>query len=254
MGENMDKKINLELFRFDVKTDYLPYFAKLIVKINGQKSLLDLLAIVQENVLEYGYNAYGFKINNVVVFDFGFKIEDLIKRFGLEWRIEPLNPHLALKDLIIDVQPFLQKIESLNQVGLDELAQEEVQSVLKDVEFKGLEALDIETQTIKDAFLLSFLPFAYATPLSVENPEYLGEAYFILVASLYAKHKTSEVLETICGLENGIFNAQSLQTYLFPQNPKFDACINELKQIVFERSELPKIQSFKAKLFKKVNF
>lgn len=47
----MDKKINLELFRFDVKTDYLPYFAKLIVKINGQKSLLDLLAIVQENVL-----------------------------------------------------------------------------------------------------------------------------------------------------------------------------------------------------------
>ena len=39
MGENMDKKINLELFRFDVKTDYLPYFAKLIVKINGQKSL-----------------------------------------------------------------------------------------------------------------------------------------------------------------------------------------------------------------------
>ena len=66
MGENMDKKINLELFRFDVKTDYLPYFAKLIVKINGQKSLLDLLAIVQENVLEYGYNAYGFKINGGV--------------------------------------------------------------------------------------------------------------------------------------------------------------------------------------------
>lgn len=33
MGENMDKKINLELFRFDVKTDYLPYFAKLIVKL-----------------------------------------------------------------------------------------------------------------------------------------------------------------------------------------------------------------------------
>lgn len=160
MGENMDKKINLELFRFDVKTDYLPYFAKLIVKINGQKSLLDLLAIVQENVLEYGYNAYGFKINGVVVFDFGLKIEDLIKRFGLEWRIEPLNPHLALKDLIIDVQPFLQKLELLKQVGLDELAQEEVQSILKDVEFKGLKALDIETQTIKDAFLLSFLPFA----------------------------------------------------------------------------------------------
>ncbi|MBD5164858.1 MAG: DUF5644 domain-containing protein [Helicobacter sp.] len=254
MGEQMNKKISLELFRFDIKTDYLPYFAKLIIKINPQKSLLDLLAMIQENVLEYGYNAYGFKINGVVVFDFSLKIEDLIKNFGLEWKIEPLNPHLALKDLIIDVQPFLQKIESLKSVGLDELAQEEVQSVLKDAEFRGLEALDTETQSIEDAFLLSFLPFAYATPLSVENPEYLGEAYFILAASLYAKHKTQEILEAVCELENGILNAQSLQTYLFPQNTKFDACINELKRIVFEMSENSKIQSFKSKLLKKVNF
>lgn len=250
----MEKKINLELFRFDIKTDYLPYFAKLAIKMDLQKSLLDLLARVQENVSEYGYNAYGFKINGIVVFDFSLKIEELIKNFGCEWKIEPLNPHLALKDLIIDVKPFLQKIELLRRVGLDELAQDEVQSVLKDAEFRGLEALDVETQSIKDAFLLSFLPFAYATPLSVENSDYLGEAFFILVASLYAKHKTPEILETICSLENGILNAQSLQTYLFPQNDKFDICIDALKTIVFERSENPKIQSFKSKMLKKLNF
>lgn len=250
----MDKKINLELFRFDIKTDYLPYFAKLIVKINPQKSLLDLLKIIQENVIEYGYNAYGFKINGVVVFDFALKIEDLVKNFGSDWKIEPLNPHLALKDLIINVEPFLQKIESLREVGLDELAQDEVQSVLKDIEFRGLESLEIETQKIKNVFLLSFLPFAYATPLSVENPEYLGEAYFILAASLYAKHKTQNILEAVCDLKNGILNAQSLQTYLFPQNTKFDRCINELKMIIFEMSENPEIQSFKSKLLKKANF
>lgn len=249
----MEKKIKLELFRFDIKTDYLPYFAKLLVKIDSQKSLLDLLKIVQKNVLEYGYNAYGFKINGVVVFDFGLKIEDLIKNFGLEWKIEPLNPHLAIKDLMINVEPFLQKLESLKQVGLDELAQDEVQSVLKDMEFRGLEALDIETQDIKNVFLLSFLPFAYATPLSVENSEYLGEAYFILVASLYAKHKTPKILETICKLENGIFNAQNLQTYLFPPNAKFDKCINELKMIAFEMSENSQVQALKSKLIKKIN-
>ncbi len=250
----MEKKINLELFRFDIKTDYLPYFAKLAIKIDLQKTLLDLFAIIQENVWEYGYNAYGFKINGVVVFDFSLTIESLIGKFGLDWKIEPLNPHFALKDLIIDVKPFLQKVESLRRVGLDELAQDEVQSVLRDVEFRGLEALEVETESIKDAFLLSFLPFAYATPLSVENPEYLGEAYFILVASLYAKHKTPKILEMICGLEDGILNAQSLQTYLFPQNKKFDACIDELKMIVFERSEDSRIQSFKSKLLKKVNY
>lgn len=250
----MDKKINLELFRFDIKTDYLPYFAKLIVKINPQRSLLDLLKIIQENVIEYGYNAYGFKINGVVVFDFALRIEDLVKNFGFDWKIEPLNPHLAVKDLIINVEPFLQKIESLREVGLDELAQDEVQSVLKDIEFRGLESLEVETQKIKNVFLLSFLPFAYATPLSVENPEYLGEAYFILAASLYAKHKTQNILEAVCDLKNGILNAQNLQTYLFPQNTKFDRCINELKMIIFERSENPEIQSFKSTLLKKANF
>ena len=115
----MDKKIDLALFRFDVQTDYLPYFAKLTIKINPQKTLFDLLKIVQNQVYAYGYNAYGFKINSVVVFDFGLSVESLMRQFGNEWKIEPLNPHLALKDLIIDIKPFLDTIAPLKELGLD---------------------------------------------------------------------------------------------------------------------------------------
>ena len=246
----MDKKIDLALFRFDVQTDYLPYYAKLTIKINPQKTLFDLLKIVQNQVYAYGYNAYGFKINSVVVFDFGLSVESLMRQFGNEWKIEPLNPHLALKDLIIDIKPFLDTIAPLKELGLDELALDEVLSIFKNADFKEIKVENLESQALSNAFLLSFLPFAYATPLSVENPQYLGEAFFILAAALYAKHKTQNILEAVCDLENGILNAQNLQTYLYPRDDKFDECIAELKMLMLDRCDNPKMQSFKSKISK----
>ena len=244
----MDKKINLELFRFDVKTDYLPYFAKLTLKINSEKTLLDLLKMIQNSVYDYGYDAYGFKINGVVVFDFELPLSLLVKKFSNQWKIEPLNTHLALKDLVIDTKPFLDKLAPLKAIGLETLAEDEVLSIFKE----EIKLENLPSQALSSTFLLSFLPFAYATPLSLENPDYLGEAYFLLAAALYAKHKTQEILEAVCDLENGIFNAEYLQTYLFPQNDKFDACIEELKMFVFDSCQNPKIEKFKAKLLKRL--
>lgn len=72
----------------------------------------------------------------------------------------------------------------------------------------------------------------------------------MLVAALYAKHKTNAILESVSDLENGVLNAQELKTYLFPQDDRFDRCINELKILLFDRCENPKIQKFKAKILK----
>ncbi|WP_299546643.1 DUF5644 domain-containing protein [uncultured Helicobacter sp.] len=246
----MDKKIDLELFRFDVKTDYLPYFAKLTLKIAPEKTLLDLLKVIQDSIEDYGYDAYGFKINGVVVFDFELPIVELLKKFGSAWKIEPLNAHLVLKDLVINVEPFLNKLAPLRELGLDELASDEALSIFKNASKKEICIERLESQTLSNTFLLSFIPFAYATPLSVENPNYLGEAYFLLAGALYAKHKTDNILEAVCDLEDGILNAESLKTYLYPQDDRFDICINELKTLIFDRCENPKIQKFKTKILK----
>ncbi|MDY3113048.1 MAG: DUF5644 domain-containing protein [Helicobacter sp.] len=243
----MDKTIFLELFRFDIKTDYLPYFAKVVLKMDLSKTIKDLLKEVESRLENYRYNAYGFKINGVVVFDFSLKLESLVKNFGTSWKIEPLNPHLAIKDLEINAFPFLNKLEPLRELELDELVQDEFEgkeSFFDTFRFDG-------TYSLADAFLLSFLPFAYATPLAVENPKYLGEAFFILAASLYAKHKTNDILNAVSNKEIGILNAQSLHPYIFPQNDKFDLCINEFKTILFERSELAEIKNFKENLIKR---
>ncbi|MDE5603257.1 MAG: hypothetical protein K2I71_04995, partial [Helicobacter sp.] len=158
------KKIELELFRFDIQTDYLPYYTKINIVIEEDATLFDLLEKIKENVFDYTYDGYGFKINDVVVFDFELKIDSLCKKFGFTWKIEPLNPHLAVKDLTINPESFLKKVEILREYGLKE----------------------------DDKFILSFLPYAYATPLSVKNKEYLTEAFFVIAYSLYQENRNQD--------------------------------------------------------------
>ena len=97
----MEKRLKLKLFRFNVERDYLPYFAKMKVKIDEEDSLACLLEIVQKNIVEYSYKAYGFKLNGVVVFDFKLTIGALVRKCGLEWTVELLISSLTLFDLLI---------------------------------------------------------------------------------------------------------------------------------------------------------
>ncbi len=216
------KKIELELFRFDVQTDYLPYYTKINRMIDEDATLADLLEEIKENVFAYTYDAYGFKINDVVVFDFELKIVSLYKKFGSTWKIEPLNPHLVIKDLAINPESFLKKVEVLREYGLKQ----------------------------DDKFILSFLPYAYATPLSVENKEYLTEAFFVIAYSLYQKNKNKDLLKLIANFENGIFNAQNLKTYLYPQDSKIDDYICQFQKDILEECFEGDIQKFKNYLTK----
>ncbi|WP_104722599.1 DUF5644 domain-containing protein [Helicobacter mesocricetorum] len=218
----MKKKIELELFRFDIQTDYLPYYTKINIAINEYATLSDLLEIIKENVFAYAYDAYGFKINEIVVFDFELTIESLCKKFGFIWKIEPLNPHLVIKDLVINPESFIKKIEILREYGFKQ----------------------------DDKFILSFLPYAYATPLSVKNKEYLTEAFFVIAYSLYQENKDKELLKLVANFETGIFNAQNLETYLYPQDSKIDDYICEFQKNVLEECLEGDIQKFKNYLTK----
>ena len=215
----MKQKINLELFRFNIETDYLPYYVKLQIILKGQERLADILEFIAQNLNDFGYSAYGFKINGVVIWDFKVLGYDLFKKFGTTWRIEPLNPHLALKDLEIDTTHFIQKVRRLEQFGF----------------------------SYESDFVLAFLPLAYATPLSIEDSEYLGEAFFLLALNLYDKTKNPQIIEYISQIDKGIFNAQSLQTYVFPQENIYDENLNALKALALEKHK-----SFSHKLLKRL--
>ncbi|PZT49092.1 hypothetical protein B6S12_00420 [Helicobacter valdiviensis] len=196
------KKIELQIFRFDIKTDYLPYYSKLECRIDENKSLKELLLQVEEELYNFGYSPYGFKINGVVVSDFDLKVQELMQRFGKEWIVEPLHTKYSLKDLLIDVKPFLKKVSLLEEFGFCE----------------------------SEEFILSFLPFAYATPIAQESEEYFGEAFLMLAFYFYEKTKDERVLELIGDLKNGIFNSEGLGEYIYPKNSKYDTILEDIKR------------------------
>ena len=51
----MECKLELSVFRFDAKTDFLPYYKKHILKIDKAKTLSDLLLLIQGEDLSFDY-------------------------------------------------------------------------------------------------------------------------------------------------------------------------------------------------------
>lgn len=215
-------KIKFEIFRFNAKSDYLPYFSKLELDCAKNDSLDEVLARIESELFGFAYSAYGFKINGLCVWDFELKVNELSRTFGRSWRIEPLNSRFALHDLIINTDDFVKKIQSLRV--FENFAQNE------------------------EEFLLSFLPIAYATPMSSadfseSDNEFLGEAIFCICSYLYRKNKDEKVLEF--ALNGGILEAQIVQNYIFPRQSSFDDLVNSLKAAVLNSDICHK---FRAKL------
>lgn len=221
----MEKKINLKLFRFDVQTDYLPYFSKLQIKVDMQKTLLDLLEVVRENLFGFSYGAYGFKINGIVVYDFGLQIKELVARFGVDWTIEPLNARLVTKDLVVSTEPFLQKIQELERFGLHK----------------------------SEDFLLSFFPFAYATPISLEEGDFYGEVFFVLAYFIYQESGDEAILEFVTAGKNNIFNALEVQNYIFPKSVRIDNYLHEFKKIIFQKCHNREVRNLTKLLVEKIS-
>lgn len=216
----MNIKIDLELFRFDIDMDYLPYYTKLQINIDDSNTILDLLNKIKVNVKDYGYKEYGFKIGDVVIFDFNLKIKELVSKFGKRWTVNPLHQKLVTKDLIINTNIFFNKISILEKYGLNE---------------------------DKD-FIASFIPYAYATPISMEFDNYLGEAFFAIAYSIYQTNRDNSILELVANMENGIFNAQNIETYIYPQDDKLDRYIYEFQKIILDKYNNKEIQKLKTEI------
>ena len=106
--------LELAIFRFDAKSDYLPYYKKEFVKIKEQKTLLDIFKELNEK------EAFSFKaeenfciVVNKQYTTLGISITKLVETFGKDLTIEPLSIRRANKDFIIDERDFEGKLEIL---------------------------------------------------------------------------------------------------------------------------------------------
>lgn len=183
----MIKEVYVELFHFDKKTDYLPYYKKYTVRYNDDEKIIDLL-----NKL-YAIEPFGFddtngcklKINGLYLTSDEL-ITTVVDRVGTNLIIKPVSVYRAKKDLIVDKTDFLNKIDMYKNY----LSEEEKEFYTKNFE----------------------LEYYASNSLNI-NQDYIGDHALLIAYDIIQKHPETknEVLKFIDDKVDGIWFHTSLK-------------------------------------------
>lgn len=113
------RKVKVKAFRFNVETDYLPYYKTYDMKVSKDELILDLLNRIKwEHDGSFSYRrscrhgicgACAIKVNGKAVLACKENAQGLVKIFGNELVFEPQSQKRAVKDMIIDKSDFWEK-------------------------------------------------------------------------------------------------------------------------------------------------
>jgi succinate dehydrogenase/fumarate reductase-like Fe-S protein len=210
----MECKLVLEVFRFDCKTDYLPYYKKVVVKIDGEKTVADLLAIIKddEKVFEYptGENA-AIKINGKSLFTTQ-KIEDIKEFFGKELQLDPLNARRAQKDLCINEDDFNERFDVLDAF---------------------VDASDRKVYK-------SYIKEHYSSPILNMEEDFIGDGLFAFAYDMVQKYpqRKEKILEAISKKDSGVWLHVNISNKLYPQDTSLEGKIVYLKNEILNADSI----------------
>ncbi|NVJ53958.1 MAG: hypothetical protein HWD90_09695 [Campylobacteraceae bacterium] len=159
--------LELSIFRFDAKSDYLPYYKKHFIKIKEQKTLLDIFNEINEDE-PFDYEAYedfGVVVNKKYT-TLKVSIKKLVEIFGKDLTIEPLSIRRANKDFIIDESDFEEKLEILNDFTTVEDKSEYLENKLL---FYASNTLNFQYNYIGDPIILLAHKLIERTPKDKEK-------------------------------------------------------------------------------------
>ena len=188
----MEHALAIELFFFNSKTDYLPYYRNFRYKIDGATTLSELLGTIAADVEGYAYpkERTVVRINNIVVRG-EMSVEAIVGHFGAQLRIDPVSTFRAVRDLCIDDSDFMAKFALL-----EPYCDEEDRRY-----FEGLYAVHYASEA-----------FAY-------NSDYIGDALIMLAARLVEQgneHKNAIlkiVGDAYCGMGLYEYEANAIPAY-----------------------------------------
>jgi succinate dehydrogenase / fumarate reductase iron-sulfur subunit len=111
--------VKLKIFRYDPQKDKEPYYQTYEVEADPMERLLDCLNRIrweQDPTLSYRWScghgvcgSDGVRINGIC----GLPCQKLVKDLKEEVLIEPLPVFKVIKDLIVDLDPFFEKYNSI---------------------------------------------------------------------------------------------------------------------------------------------
>ncbi|MGX3045462.1 DUF5644 domain-containing protein [Helicobacter sp. T3_23-1056] len=240
--------LRAEIFCFDARVDYEFYFKKCEItctkakpsvgQISTNQNLSEMLDFISSahNIAVYQHLPKGgkifdnlandskktspniaLKINGIALLG-DEKIGELLERFGLEWRIEPLCTRFVEKDLRLDV--------------------EAMKSCYDEILSKWCFLSDEEKDKIYE-----FLPL---NAINERGDKYIGDGFLLFTHYVAKNHKEhlGKILETISDKENGVLNYSSIQNLLYKQNPQIDMDIEWLiSALLSQKSYAPMLQN-----------
>jgi succinate dehydrogenase/fumarate reductase-like Fe-S protein len=175
-------RLDLKVFLFDAKKDYLPYYKNYTINVEPTEPISTILPKIKEQCREFAYpkERVYFRVNSLVVSK-DITIEEITKKFGNELTIEPISTYRAVNSLIIDDSDFWKSFELLEEFCDNE-----------DREFYN-----------------KLYGVHYASESFNYNKKYIGDAVIILAGHLIEKNRdiAKDILARIT-IDGGLWDAE----------------------------------------------
>jgi len=223
-------KFEISLFKFDYKSDYLPYYTKHFLSMQDSDTLLDILnKIDEDHPLSYEKDEKAYVVINGIYTSVMTSSKQLKENFGKDIKIEPLSIRRACNDLLINEDDFNEKLSILKPFLTLEFS-----TTYIDKEFQDL--------------YISYKPYFYASATFEVEKDFIGDAILLLASDLIQKFpkKEKEILKAIKECDYGI----EYHTNLSNRVLNFDNTIEN--KITILKNKLNISKEFKAK--KSLNF
>lgn len=225
-------RVRLKIFRFDPEMDRGPYFREYDVKADPSERILDCLNRIrweQDGTLAYrmscGHGVCGsdvMKINGRC----GLACQKLVKEYqGMEVTLEPLPSFEVLKDLIVDMAPFLARVNLIRPYLLSSTPPPEKERAQNPKDNKRINEV---IRCILCACCTA------ACPVTAENPRFLGPATLVWAFRYIFDSRDDETLERLkqVDLPDGVWACVNHFecTHVCPKEIPVTKSINQIKR------------------------
>lgn len=178
--------LQLQIFRFNAQAEYEYYFQKYEMPYDNHTTLFELLDSIEG--LQYD-RSFGFRVQGLCVFE-DVRIADLVRNFGVDLTLEPLDQKYVSKDLTLD----------------------------KEAMFARYEWFFEQYAFITSSHRYELYKFLWANTIaSSSNQEYLGVGFFLYVKWLLGQYSShfDMLLNVIAHPQNGIMSYAPLDMLIY---------------------------------------
>lgn len=219
-------KLEISLYKFDAKSDYLPYYTKHYIETTTENTLLDILQTINKES-EFGFenSLESAVVVNGLYTTLGLTLKQIKKDFGKCLQIDPLSNRSAYKDLLINDDVFYEKLTLLNDLSNEDRATYE-----------------------------SYKIYYYASNSLNFNKDYIGDAFILLASKLLEKKSNVKAInEALLDEKNGIVFHTNLANRVYDFDQTVESKIKEVQKKLTLTKPLEE-QNFKPNSTKTISF